>query len=713
MGVARLLKINRRFEAFLDQIDEITILVPKELVKENKAFYLEKGNGNQPLTIKQKMNIGTHMKYVCQLKSRIQFGQTFLIVDEDGNKTDLQIGSIIRSNEFDQQFAYTGNDLGAVYCQNKTTWKVWAPTATSVKVRLYRQNKSEFSTHEMIRCDKGTWSCCLEGDFEGYYYTYLACINLVWREAVDPYAIAVSINGKFGVVVNKDKIAVPPVKLPLLENKTDAIIYEAHVRDFSIHAESGMVHKGKYNAWLEQDTKNNVGDSTGIAYLAELGVTHVELLPVNDFEEVDEHNPFTSYNWGYNPLHFFAPEGSYSLDPTDPYKRIIELKSLVQSLHNQSLRVIIDVVFNHVYTIKNSSFEKLLPGYYFRHDANGIASNGTGVGNDLASERFMVRKFIIDCASYWMNEFDIDGFRFDLMGILDVETLKELQSKIYSIKPDAILLGEGWDLNTPLPIEKKAIIPNAGKLPTISFFNDHFRDGIKGSTFSLHDCGFVSANMEKYEQMKELISGSPNLFSEPHQSINYVESHDNHTMWDRLVSFSPNEIDEKRKARHRLATSIVILSQGVPFIHAGQEFYRTKNGVENSYNAPDEINWIDWSLRSIHKDNVKYVQGLIQLRKLHGAFRLPSAELIKKHLSFNTEHPQLLTYQLQNVEPFGPWESIYVVHHNHFDRSFILSLPEGEWKLVVDPENILLDQPKGINNKVKIGNLGTYVFCKN
>jgi pullulanase len=713
MGVARLLKINRQFEAFLDQINEIAILVPKELEKEKKAFYIERSNGNQQLTIKQKMNIESHMKYVCQFTGEIQFGQTVMIVDEAGNKTDLQIGSVIRSIEFDKMFAYEGNDLGATYFKDKTICKVWAPTATIVKVRLYNQDKTELCTYDMVRNAKGVWSCVLEGDYEGYYYTYLACVNLVWREAVDPYAIAVSINGELGVIVDKERTAVPTVKLPSFKNKTDAIIYEAHIRDFSIHEDSGMFHKGKYDAWLEKNTKNTQGDSTGIAYLSELGVTHVELLPVNDFEEVDEHRPFASYNWGYNPLHFFAPEGSYSAEPNDPYKRIIELKSVVQSLHQHGLRVIIDVVYNHVYSKEDSSFEKLLPGYYFRYDGNGLASNGTGVGNDLASERFMVRKFIIDCTNYWMNEFDIDGFRFDLMGILDVETMHEVQSKIYSIKPDAILLGEGWNLNTPLPVEKKAIISNAGKLPTLGFFNDQFRDVIKGSTFSVHDCGFVYGNREKFEQMKLLISGSLNMFSEPHQSINYVESHDNHTMWDRFLSFSLTENEENRKARHRLATSIVILSQGIPFIHAGQEFFRTKNGVENSYNAPDEINLLNWTRRSCYKDNVEYIKGLIQLRKLHAAFRLPSAQLIKKHLVFDGGHPQLLSYQLRDVDLFGPWNSIFVVHNNYLNSTFIISLPKGEWKMAVTPENVLLNDPKKIKNKIKISKLGTYVFCKN
>lgn len=712
MGVANLLTINRQFEAFLDELNVITILVPIVLDHENKLFYIDIDNKNELLKLKEKINLGNQMKYVCQLSKEIHFGLTYMIIDEIGNKTDLQIGSVIRSPDFDQLFAYDGNDLGASYHKDKTMCKIWAPTATSAKIRLYKPDKTVHATYDMVRCEKGTWSIQMVGDYEGYYYTFLACVNLVWREAVDPYAIGVSLNGEFGVIIAKEKIAVSPVKTIPIQNKTDIIIYEAHIRDFSIHENSGMVNKGKYDAWLEKNTKNESGDSTGLAYLNELGVTHVELLPINDFEEVDEQDPLRSYNWGYNPLHFFAPEGSYSKVPTDPYKRINEVKSLVQTLHQNGLRVILDVVYNHVYSKEDSSFEKLVPGYYFRYDANGIASNGTGVGNDLASERKMARKFIIDCATYWITEYDIDGFRFDLMGILDIDTMNELQRKVEILKSDAVLLGEGWDLFTPLPSEKKAITQNAAKLPSISFFNDKFRDEVKGSTFSVHERGFVYNNLEKLDQIKQLISGSPNMFLEPQQSINYVESHDNHTLWDRFLSFSPKELEENRRARHRLATSMVILSQGVPFIHAGQEFFRTKNSVENSYNSPDEINCLDWDRRSIYKENIDYLKGLIKLRKLHRAFRLPSTELIKKHLVFTSEHSELLSYQLQNVRHFGPWETIYVVHNTQYEQQRTLTLPDGNWKIVVNPDEVNLGGSAILKDRFEITKVGTYILCK-
>ncbi len=708
-----LLNINRPFEAFLDKIDEVTILIPKDRDGEKKNFSLMLNKGTEPLFIIDRMDIGTHSKYICKLPCEFQFGKTYMITDEQGTETDLQIGSVIRTFEFDEKFAYPASDLGANYSKERTDWKVWAPTATHMKLRLYLQNEQVFETYQMTREEKGTWSISLEGDYDGYYYTYLACINLLWNEAVDPYTKAVSINGKYGVIIDEQKTNVPKNNLPHLKSKTDAIIYEAHIRDFSIHENSGLVHKGKYEAWLETLTNNSQGDPTGISYLKELGVTHIELLPVNDFEEVDEKKPQDSYNWGYNPLHFFAPEGSYSKYPEDPYKRIIELKSVVQSLHKQGLRVILDVVFNHVYSKENSSFEKLLPGYYFRYDENGMPSNGTGVGNDLASERYMVRKFIVDCVTYWMKEFDIDGFRFDLMGIHDIETMNQVEAAVLTLKPDAFLLGEGWDLNTPLPLEQKTIIKNAHKVPNISFFNDQFRDVIKGSTFSLNDTGFVYENMGKFDQTKLLISGSTTIFANPEQSINYVESHDNHTMWDRFFLFSETEEKEIKQARHRLATGIVILSQGVPFLHAGQEFFRTKKGVENSYNSPDHINCLNWSDRSSYKDNIEYIKGLIKLRKQHGGFRLTTKKHIEKHLSFSTNQ-QLLSYHLRDIGVFGPWEQIYVVHHVQLNLSHDLRLPGGgEWMQIVSPTHIFLDSPTAVKNEIKVNEIGTYVFCKN
>lgn len=379
----------------------------------------------------------------------------------------------------------------------------------------------------------------------------------------------------------------------------------------------------------------------------------------------------------------------YASNPTDPYNRIKECKQLIEKFHEHGLRVILDVVYNHVYERETSSFEKLVPGYYFRHDENGMPSNGTGVGNDLASERKMMRKFIIDSVLYWLTEYNVDGFRFDLMGILDVETMNELEKEIRKRKKDALLLGEGWDLQTPLPAEEKATLNNANKMPQIAQFNDQFRDGIKGSTFDVSKRGFAFGGSVDPAHLQYVLSGSlvnekgDGLFLEPIQSINYVECHDNMTMWDKLVR-SNQETEEVQKRRHRLATAMTLLSQGIPFLHAGQEFYRSKKGNENSYNALDEINQLDWDQKEKEIETIAYIQGLIAIRKAHRAFRLQSANLIKEHMTFLQTSPTVVAYHLQNIGKFGPWKEIVVLFHNGVQLETI-SLPKHEmWYVLAD-----------------------------
>jgi len=318
-----------------------------------------------------------------------------------------------------------------------------------------------------------------------------------------------------------------------------------------------------------------------------------------------------------------------------------------------------------------------------------MPSNGTGVGNDLASERKMMQKFIIDSVLYWLTEYNVDGFRFDLMGILDVETMNELEKEIRKRKKDALLLGEGWDLQTPLPAEEKATLNNANKMPQIAQFNDQFRDGIKGSTFDVSKRGFAFGGSVDLAHLQYVLSGSlvnekgDGLFLEPIQSINYVECHDNMTMWDKLVR-SNQETEEVQKRRHRLATAMTLLSQGIPFLHAGQEFYRSKKGNENSYNALDEINQLDWDQKEKEIETIAYIQGLIAIRKAHRAFRLQSANLIKEHMTFLQTSPTVVAYHLQNIGKFGPWKEIVVLFHNGVQLETI-SLPKHEmWYLLAD-----------------------------
>ncbi|MCA1056848.1 type I pullulanase [Rossellomorea aquimaris] len=686
-----MLVISRQYEAFLDTFSTITFILPYAYHGGHSSrFALLKDGREMELQLKEKIPLDDSMKYTATLSEELDFGITYDIVDEHGTKTDLQIGAVIRTEEFDRRFYYDGNDLGVTLHEGSAVFKVWSPTSTEVKLKLKGPQDEEPVTHSMNRGGNGVWELTINRDAEGLHYTFMTCINLVWNELVDPYAKSVSYNSEWGYVVDPERIG--PVCKPLkpLSSPVDAIIYELNVRDFSSAKESGMKFKGKYLAFTEKDPSTPNGYSSGIKYLKELGITHVELLPVNDFDGVSDDPRDKRYNWGYNPLNFNAPEGSYSMKPDDPSERIRELKAAIGSLHEENIRVILDVVYNHVFVKETSSFEKLVPGYFFRHDENGLPSNGTGVGNDFASERAMARKFIKDSIMYWIEAYGVDGFRFDLMGILDITTMKEIREEVNKILPGAILIGEGWDLNTPLPANEKANLRNAHHLEGIGQFNDCFRDTIKGSTFNLYDKGFALGHGKLEEKVEQVVTGSigtkageVGIFKEPVQSVNYVESHDNHTLWDKMKACL-EEDDGTLKKRHKLATSMVIFSQGVPFIHAGQEFFRTKKGIENSYDSPIEVNQLDWLARERYSEDIDYVRELISIRKSHGALRLGTTESIRKYAMVSHPSENLVQVHYQHVHSYGPWKELLLLFHSG-TGTLQIPLPQGEaWTILVD-----------------------------
>ncbi|MEH7117747.1 type I pullulanase [Neobacillus vireti] len=677
---------DRNFFAYLDKMNIVTILLPHSYHHGlSSAFYMARDAVKTPLTIVEKIVIEEHFKYICQFEGEISFGNPYWIFDEHGGKTDLQIGAVIRTEEFDEKFYYEGNDLGVSFLEGQTCFKLWAPTATGVKLKLRPSTDGYSEIIKMRRENCGVWSVCLHRDLEFYQYSFLVLVNQEWREAVDPYVKAVTANGEQGVIVRLEKTAHPRHTKPSLENPVDAIIYETHIRDFTVHHHSGVKNKGLYLGAGEVDTKGPDGESTGLSYVKELGITHIEFLPFNDFAGVDELNPSKQYNWGYNPLHFNAPEGSYASDPSNPYSRIIELKTLIEQIHSMGLGVIMDVVYNHVYIREKSSFEKIVPGYYFRHNEIGLPSNGTGVGNDVASERRMVRKFIVDSVRYWLEEYNIDGFRFDLMGILDVTTMNEIRKTCDSLSKGTLIIGEGWNLNTPLPPAQKATIANQAKIPGIGQFNDKFRDTIKGSTFNLFDKGYALGNDHLVDAAMEVITGSigftkksSRLFYNPHQSVNYVECHDNHTLWDKLKGCFSDADAEVHKKYHRLATGLVILSQGIPFLHSGQEFFRTKKGDGNSYRSPNPINQLDWERKRKYQDNVAYIKGLIKIRQEFSCFRLRTADEIRAHIQALSFPAPVLgcLYQL-------PKEEVMLVI-NPSSKTCTVTLPEGDWAILAN-----------------------------
>ena len=696
---------DRNFQAYLDEMDIITILLPLTYHHGLSSTFsiLDESQKVTALQIIKKQQIENNNKYICRLAEEISFGHPYWIIDEHGGKTELQIGAVIRTDSFDEKFFYDGNDLGVSIEENQTQFKLWAPTAAQVKLKLRQPNNTFSEIIKMRREEKGVWSVLVHSDLELYQYTFLVLVNQDWRESVDPYAVAVTANGELGVVVNLEKTRRQKPYLPPFENPVDAIIYETHIRDFTIHPDSGVKHKGLYLGAGELNTKGKDNEPTGLSYVKDLGITHIEFLPFNDFAGVDETEPNKEYNWGYNPLHFNVPEGSYSSNPSDPYARIIELKQLIDSIHSQGIRIIMDVVYNHVYIKETSSFEKVVPGYYFRHNELGFPSNGTGVGNDIASERKMVRKFILDSIRFWMEEYHIDGFRFDLMGILDIDTMKEVRRTCNSIQEGTLIIGEGWNLNTPLPIDKKAIIRNQSKLPDIAQFNDKFRDKIKGNTFYLYDKGYVLGNEHYYEEAKEVITGSVGIDEEesglllnPSQSVNYVECHDNHTMWDKLISCLPDMDELLHIKYHRLATGLVVLSQGIPFLHSGQEFFRTKRGDGNSYKSPDHINRLDWNRKKFYSDNVNYIKGLIQIRKQFPCFRLKTGDTIRECIQVLPLPIPLIGYSIQN-ENHDITEVLLLINPTRSKQS--IQIPDGKWSVLADDEKVGISSKQIISGK--------------
>jgi type I pullulanase len=604
--------------------------------------------------------------------------------------------------EFDLHFAYEGEDLGVRYTPEETRFRLWAPTASEVKVLLYPDWTSTFVEElHMTRDVGGTWTLCHEGDYKGISYTYKVKIGEQWNEAVDPYAKAVGVNGDRGAIV--DLAETNPNRLtenkPPLESPVDAVIYELHLRDLSIHPYSGISYPGKYLGLTEEGTKGPKNIPTGLDHIRNLGVTHVQLLPVYDYatESVDESKlDIPQYNWGYDPKNYNVPEGSYATDPYDPSVRIKEMKQMIQMLHDKGIRVIMDVVYNHVYDWYLINFTKLVPGYYLRYKDDGTLSDGSFCGNEFASERKMARKFIVDSVLHWVREYHIDGFRFDLMGLMDIETMNEIRRRLDEVDPSILMIGEGWNMNTVLRAEKRANQNNAALLPGIGQFNDGHRDAIKGSIFIHENKAFISgASGFENDIRKGVAGGIPydrklrHFAIEPVQSVNYAECHDNHTMWDKLLLSTEGMMgDEDRIGMHRLGSAIVLTSQGIPFIHAGQEFLRTKNGVENSYNSPDEVNWLDWERCAAHTVDVKYMQRLIRLRREHPAFRLRTSAQIKEHLVFEEAPAGCVAYTLREHAGGDVSKHLYVLYHAKAGET-ILNIPAlGTWSVLFGEEQV-------------------------
>lgn len=556
----------------------------------------------------------------------------------------------------DEKFYYEKDDLGSVYTKKYTRFRVWAPTAANVELKLYEKGKggNELGCHTMQKEKDGTWFIEIEGDLHGVYYTYLVTVDEQTNEVVDIYAKACGVNGKRGMVIDLTR-TVPEGwdedKKPPLEKTTDAIIYEVHVRDISADQTSGIKHVGKFLGLVEPGTKSPEGFSTGLDHMKELGITHVHILPVFDFCTVDEEDLETpQYNWGYDPLNYNVPEGSYSTDPFHGEVRIKELKQMVKAFHDNGIRVIMDVVYNHTYHTEDSYFNQTVPGYYYRME-DGEFTNGSGCGNETASEHKMMRKFIVDSVKYWATEYHIDGFRFDLMAVHDIDTMKEVRKQLDAIDKSIMLYGEGWTGGESGLDEKySASKGNARKIPQIGMFSDITRDALRGHIFHDKQPGFVNGLFGTERKVKLVLVGGishgeaksiDRWAARPTQSINYVSAHDDLTIWDKLAYTNPRAVRDERMAMNKMAAAIVMLAQGTPFLNAGEEFLRTKPALEgpiefddNSYKSPDIVNSIKWNQKSENIEVFEYYKGLIEFRKAHPALRMTTNQQMERFIHF-------------------------------------------------------------------------------
>lgn len=573
-----------------------------------------------------------------ELSQDIDLSKTYRVVIEGYGEKPAVPTDIFDTDFFAQNYHYDGNDLGAVISGDTTTFKVWAPTASSVVLNLFTAGNGgeAYKSVEMARLDKGVWAYT-EACGHGTYYTYTVTTGVGVQEAVDPYAKAAGVNGNRGMVVDLartnpegwDKAALPnPIR-----SYSDAIIWEVHVRDFSNKIESSR-YKGKYLAFTETGLVNEYDQPVGIDYLKQLGITHVHLLPVYDYATVDEADPDSGFNWGYDPKNYNVPEGSYSTDPYNGEVRIREFKQMVMALHEAGIGVVMDVVYNHTYDA-NSSFNKIVPYYYYRYTAAGANSSASGCGNDTASERYMFGKFMADSTAYWVEQYKLDGLRFDLMGLHDLQTMQEVESAVHTVNPNAILYGEGWTMGATIDGSPQAnqgniskIQPTGDAIGAIAVFNDTMRDGLKGSVFDKTSRGFISG--EAKSNVAKVIfgiqggeaAGSGWRVTDA-MVINYMSAHDNNTLWDKLLLSNSGHTDEQRNRMNRLGAGILLVSKGTPFWQAGEEMLRTKCGDENSYKSGDEVNNIDWSVLqegTMQYETMLYYRGLIALRKAYDIF---------------------------------------------------------------------------------------------
>ena len=669
-----------------------------------------KTSGNTyTLTLNKELDLATLSQY------KITYG---------GYGYDIGIDNVYATDKFADEYTYDGDDLGATWTSNGTTFKVWAPTATEVSVKLYKSGTAGTDdlkdTVAMTKGEKGVWYVTVDGDLNGTYYTYAVTFGDEEVEAVDPYARTTGVNGNRGMVINLDSTDpagwASDTNPNPLTSYTDAVIYELHVRDFSIDDSSGVsaTKRGKYLAFTETGTTTSNGTTTGIDYLDDLGVTHVHLLPVYDYASVDETTSQT-FNWGYDPQNYNTPEGSYSTNPYDGAVRVKEFKQMVKSLHDHDISVIMDVVYNHVYNADTFCFNNIVPGYFSRVD-----SNTSGCGNDTASEREMVRKYIVESVCYWADEYHIDGFRFDLVGLLDVETINQIVTEVHAVRPDVIFYGEGWDMDSTNKEEgtQMAKQGNSSKTHGFAYFSDSMRNGIGGNNGN--STGFASGAGNGATIAADWLA-KPWWTTNPQQVVQYASCHDNYTLVDKIIkSTGKSAIDSTVIKMNNLAAAYYMTAQGIPFIHAGEEFLREKltesgSRVENSYNSSDYVNHLEWSNldNATYKANSEYYKGLIAFRAAHPALRYSTAAEVAANVTSKEVSAKLLTYRVDGngAKAKGETSDIFVIF-NANTSSQTVTLPDGEWTININGTKAGTESLGTATGSVSVAGISAMVLTK-
>ncbi len=634
---------------------------------------------------------------------------------------------------YDAQFleypTYSGDDLELSVDDSGTHFRLWSPKAQAARVNLYDNGRfgKPFQVLEMkADSSNGTWTASVPQKLFGKFYTFQILFYGKWKdETPGVWAKAVGVNGQRAAIV--DMAATNPAgwdsdKGPKVDNFSDVIIYEMHHRDFSEHPSSGIANKGKFLALTEHGTTSPQGLATGIDHLKELGVTHVHILPSYDYNSVDELNLQQNvYNWGYDPVNYNAPEGSYSTNPSDPEARIREMKEMIKALHDAGIGVIMDVVYNHTALNEGSNFDLTAPGYYYRHRNDGTWSDASGCGNETASDHKQMGDFIVNSVKYWADEYHIDGFRFDLMGIHDTETMNRVARELKSVNPSIFVYGEGWTAgDSPLAADRRALKENVSKMQGVAVFSDDIRDAVKGHYSNEEDKGFASGKPGLEETVKigivastahpqvDYKKGANSKFpyaSSPEMIVNYVSCHDDLCLTDKLRKSMPDVNDSVRRQVAKLAQTIVFTSQGTPFIFAGEEVWRDKKGVHNSYKSPDSINAIDWNLKAANKDQFDYYAALTRLRKEHPAFRMTNASDIGRHLVFDKydakKYTNLISYTLRDNANGDAWKQIKVAF-NGAAYPQTIDVKKGRWLIVAQDGHIASDGSLGISAGGKI-----------